>query len=288
MEGDTDQEAVGRFVGRYAGPPSAADESSRSSFREDTVIREVNSLLDQRGDQVVRVVDACCGYGVLAAHLRRGLGDGAKNVGYRAFDQSMECVKRVRASHERGGFHEFDAKLAEVWEPPAAWGETADLVVLSNVLHELPASRFPELFAALNRLLVPRKGRICIIDMEELPPNEPEAIAVNWSRTEVEQFLTAGGLNVSATTHTKAVDVFCVVVNHLPTELKRDAMLSELARLLRAKATVVVEERAAMPEGFHTDAERLTKWVVQTGSIARLAEELLAVEKAVVPAVPAR
>src|SRR5262245_19329265 len=87
---DPEAQALGRYVRRYSGPPAAVGESARSSIREDAIIQAVGELLTAHPDEVIRVLDACCGNGALAKHLAGGLGDRARRVGYLAFDQSQE------------------------------------------------------------------------------------------------------------------------------------------------------------------------------------------------------
>lgn len=271
---------VGRFVRHYTGPPGVADESDRTAIREDAVIQEVGRLLAERPGGVVRVLDACCGYGTLARHLLTGLGaEAAGRVEYFALDASGSCVNRVRKQTEvTAAFARFECRLRDAWDCPQEWAGSVHMIVLTNALHELPPHRFPELFDGFNRLLVPDHGRVCVVDMEDLPAGEPEAVAINWTRGEAEQFFRAGGFQATVTAHPKSVGVFQALVRQTANRVKVPEMLGELTRLLRAKLKAAVGIRTGLDEGFHSDAELLIRWVVLTGTIARLAEELLAVE----------
>ena len=156
--------------------------------------------------------------------------------------------------------------------------KTVDLVVLGNTLHELPPHRFPELFEAFNQVIDKDVGRVCVIDMEELPLDEPEAVAINWKLEEVEAFLQAGGFEVAPSNHPKSVGVFRILVKHT-SKLNPFGMLKEIRSQLRKKLQLLIQERAELSEDPSADDDELLNWIVLTGSIARCAEELLLVEQ---------
>ena len=186
---------------RYAGMPGVADETTRTAIREDAVILAIADLLGDHPRPQFRVLDACCGLGGLALHLANNLTDRASKVVYLGIDQNAQHITRARKLQAaKSKLHSTEYRVGEVWYLPVEWHATIDLVVLSNTLHELPPHKFPELFEALNKVIAPDVGRVCIIDMEELPLGEPEAIAINWKLEDVEAILTAGGFEVTPST----------------------------------------------------------------------------------------
>ncbi|MFN0052937.1 MAG: class I SAM-dependent methyltransferase [Planctomycetales bacterium] len=263
----------------YAGLPGIASESDRTAIREDAIILAVSDLLSTHPRPQLRVLDACCGHGGLAAHLANNLSAGASRVAYLGIDQSSKHIARARRLPlvpEK--LHSLEFRLGEVWHLPQEWHATVDLVVLSNTLHELPSHRFPELFAAFNGVIVPNEGRVCVIDMEELPVGEPEAIAINWKLEEVEAILSAGGFKVTPSNHPKSVAVFRIVVQHAE-KIDSLGMLNEIRSRLRKKLAIHAQERAEAVEEAYVDDDSLLNWIVLTGSVARCAEELLLVEQ---------
>lgn len=264
---------------RYVGTPGVAEESSRTAVREDLVISAIADLLESHPRPEFRILDACCGLGGLALHLAKNLGDRADRVVYLGIDQNFRYVNRARKlAFETGTLGSVDFRIGEVWRLPTEWGGGIDLVVLGNTLHELPPSRFPELFEAFNNVITADVGRVCVIDMEELPAAEPEAGAINWRLEEVEAFLTAAGFAVAPSNHPKSVGVFRVVVKRAE-RIDREAMLKSIKSRLRGKLDRLLQGREVLPEEPYKIDALLLEWIIVTGSIARCAEELLLVER---------
>jgi SAM-dependent methyltransferase len=264
---------------RYAGMPGVADDSNRTSIREDAIIVAIADLLDSHRRPQFRVLDACCGLGGLAIHLSNNLSGRADKVAYFGIDQNYNYIVRARTSSgQKHKLHCAEYRIGEIWHLPTEWHGTMDLVVLSNTLHELPPHKYPELFAAFNKVITPDVGRVCVIDMEELPVADPEAIAINWNLTEVEAILKAGGFEVTPSNHPKSVGVFRVVVKHTES-VDAIGMLTEIRSHLRKKVASLAQERAELANKAYEDDNSLLNWIVRTGSVARCAEELLKVEE---------
>jgi SAM-dependent methyltransferase len=263
---------------RYAGMPGVADDSSRTAIREYAVILAIADLLDLHPRTQFRVLDACCGKGGLALHLANNLSGKASKVAYLGIDQNSQLIGTARKSiAAKAGLHSVEYRIGEVWHMPVEWHSTIDLVVLSNTLHELPPHKYPELFSIFNQVITQDVGRVCVIDMEELPLGEPEAVAINWRLEEVEAILKAGGFEVAPSNHPKSVGVFRAVVKHAKV-VNPLGMLSEIRLRLRKKLSTLAQERVEFADEVYEDDDSLLNWVVLTGSVARCTEELLLVE----------
>ncbi|MDQ3674719.1 MAG: class I SAM-dependent methyltransferase [Gemmatimonadota bacterium] len=264
---------------RYAGMPGAVDETGRTGVREDVVISGIADFLGSHPRDAFRVLDACCGYGNLAVHLANNLGDRANRVAYFGVDLNAQHIHRARRPHpDKRKLGGAAYRVGEIWDLPGEWRGTMDLVVLSNTLHELAPHRFPDLFESLNSIIAADVGRICVIDMEELPPGDPEAVAINWKMEEAEAILKAGGFEVSPSKYPKSVGVLRVQVKQAAS-IDHRGMLGEIAIHLRKKLGSLARDRAELDGQFYEDDDSLLTWIVLTGSVARLAEELLLVEQ---------
>lgn len=264
---------------RYAGMPGVADESMRTAIREDAVILAISDVIDGHPKPEFKVLDACCGLGGLASHLANNLSGRSKRVAYMGIDQNAQYIAKARkTTGAKDKLCSVEYRIGEVWHLPIEWQGKIDLVVLSNTLHELPPHKYPQLFEAFNKAIDVENGRVCLIDMEELPLGEPEAVAINWKLEEVEAFLQAGGFQVAPSNHPKSVGVFRVLVK--PAEVLNPlAMLKEIRIQLRKKLQLLALDRAELSEDVYADDDELLTWIVLTGSIARCAEELLLVDQ---------
>jgi hypothetical protein len=151
---------------------------------------------------------------------------------------------------------------------------TVDLIVLNNALHEIPPRFFPSMFSVFNRLLNPSRGVVHIIDMESLPEDQPESIAITWKASEVEAFLAAAALPAVVTRHPKLTMVYQVQVRHQMSGVDESEMLKSLRLSLKTKLSEAVTNRQQLEADLFSDSVKLRKWIVATGTIARCAEEL--------------
>ena len=90
---------IGEFVNRYVATPSAVDLDTRSSIREDTVIREVSRLLAEYPDETIAVLDACCGFGSLAKRLVLSVPD-VNRIAFWAVDQERQYIHSILAEED--------------------------------------------------------------------------------------------------------------------------------------------------------------------------------------------
>lgn len=264
-------------VRKYAGKPDVASMTTRTAIREDSIIQTIADELKSHARPQYRVLDACCGVGGLATHLASNLSEQSARVGYLGIDQDKQNILKARQINLKSRLHQVDFRLGEVWYLPAEWHGSVDLVVLCNTLHELPPSRFPELFTEFNRVLNTDTGHVCVIDMEQLPVSDPEEVAINWHRDEIEAILRAGNLEVTVTSHPKSVGVFRAMIKHT-NSVNAVAMLRQIQTALRSKLRRLIAERENRDESIFEADEKLLKWIVQTGSVARCSEELLLVD----------
>jgi hypothetical protein len=156
-----------------------------------------------------------------------------------------------------------------------------DIVVMSNSLHEIQPRHFAAVFRTFNGLIHSERGRICVVDMEWLPEDGPESIAITWKGSEVEEFLAAAGFAPIVTTHSKSVSVYRAFAKHLTGTFDESAMNDVIIRQLTHKLDQAVSARRKAeaqlgpnPEGI----ELVKEWVVATGTLARVAEELAAMK----------
>jgi ubiquinone/menaquinone biosynthesis C-methylase UbiE len=271
---DIENLELGTFLKRYAGPAEVAEIGVRSSLREDAAIRDLSQLLTEFPGDLIRVLDVCCGIGTLAKRISRSVINETGRIAYWAIDRDTGCIETIKAQPgEFDGFHSFTLMQREAWDLVGLQPDSMDLIVVSNVLHEIPPHLYSRLFSIFNSHLKPSRGRICIIDMEQLPTDEPECIAINWHGSEVEQFLRAGGLRPEVTVHEKDVQVYQVHVNRAAV-VDETAINREIKKLLRVKLTTVIARRKLITAAVQSGANNYREWLVLTGTIARYAEEL--------------
>lgn len=269
---------LGSFIKDYVGPPPAEELAARSSIREDTVIRELSRLLSESDSAPLNILDACCGVAGLADRIIQALGPKAGRIAYWAVDRDTACIETVRARQpEFAALHSITILQRELHDLVGIEPESIHLIVLNNVLHEIPPREFPQMFDRLNGLLEASVGRLCIVDMETLPEESPEAIAITWTGAETEELLRAGGLSPEVTIHDKSIRVYQAHVKRIVAPIDKVAMRIAIRRSLEDKL------RRAVAARRHLDAHLLTasvptlrRWLVLTGTIARCAEELLA------------
>jgi SAM-dependent methyltransferase len=266
---------LGAFLRDYAALPSPVNLDPRSSIREDIVVGELSRLLKER-EGMVKVVDACCGTGVLARRILLSLPEHAQRIHFVAFDGDKDCVRLVCAQDDEfRAFNSFRCLLRDVCDGARLDIDNVDLVVLNNSLHEIPPRFYPEMFEALNTLLAPDRGQICIVDMEELPPEEPEAIAIPWNLAEVESILKAGGFKPWASPHEKLVPVYQTHIGRVQ-KVDGRAMKETIQQILRRKLEEAIKARRRIEANLLSGNDLHREWIVATGFVARCADEMLA------------
>lgn len=272
---DLQNMGLGEFVKAYASSPPVADLASRSSIREDAIIAELSGLLLATGEETITIIDACCGMGTLAKQILQSMGDKIARIRYLAVDEQPSSIRTIRS--QRGDFDGFGSfkpiqrHVCDLHDLPRA---TVDLIVLNNALHEIPPRYFPAMFSDFNDLLNPTRGLVYVIDMESLPEDQPEAIAITWDAAEVEAFLEAGGLPIAITKHPKATMVYQAQIKHQKEGVKKEKMIDALRKSLKSKLRKAVTTRQQLESDLFSNPLTLQQWVVATGTIARCAEEL--------------
>lgn len=272
---DFEDMSLGRFVKNYAALPDPVDLDSRSSIREDAVVRELARLLAEH-DGPVRVIDACCGLASLPRRIISAIGTQVSRIEYVAIERDAACVDMMRTFEEDfKAFASFKPFLRDVSDLAGVEIPATHLVVLNNVLHEIPPRYFPQMFVALNGLLCPDRGRVCVIDMESLPSDSPESIAISWTASEVVDILRAGGFNPESTTHEKSVRVYQVHFRRAE-KLDESAMRDVIRTHISRKLNAAIKARRKIEALLASGTDDIRNWVVSTGLVARLADELSA------------
>ena len=199
------------------GPQNVAVPSappSHFSFRDDVTVEMIRELASKH--PCLRLLDCGCGDGsLLTAMTRAGLP--VNRIQYFGLDQDPRRVKLTRANVRRAGYKKLELKVRELSDldgyPPGSF----DLIVVNNILHEIPVESLPHLLAQLDSLLARPHGVLCIVDLEALPAEDPfEPWAFMWKAAEAEALLRAGNWSPQHSSHPKRVMTFKLVVG--PTE----------------------------------------------------------------------
>lgn len=273
---DLENMRLGEFVKAYASVPAIIDVvSSRSSLREDTVIAELSRLLLETAEDPVHVLEACCGIGTLPRRIIQALGDKIERVSYTAIDQDPAAIRSIKAQErEFNGFKSFKSIQRQVSDLEGFDDGSVDLIVLNNALHEIPPKHYPKLFSRFNNLLRPDRGFLFVVDMETLPTDQPESIAILWTAKEIEQILKAGDVPAVVTTHSKAIMVYHAQVRNSKRGIDEPKMTDQILRLLKTKLATCIADRQKLEATSFQIGSKLQDWVVLTGTIARYAEEI--------------
>jgi hypothetical protein len=268
-------ERLGRFVMNYFKPPHSDDLGARSSIREDAVIRELVRLLaDHKGK--IRVIDTCCGFGGLARRILLAMETEVQRIDYVAVDRDSACIDRmILSGDDFKSFGSFKPLLRDVCDLGGVGLADAHLVILNNVLHEIPPRIFPQMFVSLNALLCPNDGRICLIDMESLPADFPEANAISWTTSEIVEILIASGFKPEASTHDKSVRVYQIHCRRIA-KINEAAMRAAIRIKLRQKLDVGIKMLQKIEASPALGADNILNLFMITVTIARLTVELSA------------
>jgi len=269
---------VSPYLRRLVKPPGVSDCAARSSFREDMAIEVVKEfLLRETGSQErVHILDACCGLGSWIKMAASALGSHSSRLAYTGIDVDSETLHRLdlaMASH-RGRFAEFRCLLRSATDLEGIPGSPFHIIFLHNTLHELCPSKIPAILSMLARLLRPGVGRLSIIDMETLPKDDPEAIAITWQVKEVIEILESGGFVSVDSKHQKSVPVYSIEAAGPGKAVQETAIASRLRSLLQRKLERAVDERLRCPKDPGLSPADLKDWLLQTAAVARITEAL--------------
>lgn len=265
---------LGLFLKKYASSPEPSELGARSSIREDVVVREITRTLGQIPG-TIRVLDACCGLGATAAAVVRSPLVDKNRIEYVAVDRDTGCVRKLETGTEQfTGFAQFQIVQRDICDLPDIQSGSIHLIILNNSLHEIAPHLYPAMFATFNRLILPMIGRICVVDMEELPRDSPEATAITWKADQVKDFLRAGGLTSEVSVHPKGTSVYQAHV-HPAASVDQAGITKALVKILRRKLDDDVASRRSIEVRLGHTADEYKRWLVLTGSIARYADELI-------------
>jgi SAM-dependent methyltransferase len=153
--------AANRFAAECLLPPGVVDTPAG-----DPQLQQIREAIAPRGeDQRLRVLD----YGAGKARLARELAESQVSVDYVACDESSDHADEARAAIETtgggkwvGGLNALEAEFA-----PGRF----DVVVLCNVLHEVPPSAWPSLLARLGAHLRD-EGVLLLVEDQRVPVGE--------------------------------------------------------------------------------------------------------------------
>jgi ubiquinone/menaquinone biosynthesis C-methylase UbiE len=179
---DADFRRLGAFVAQYYARPRVDLARDYTSFRDDTVIRKVADLISAY--DTVNVLDVCCGTATVAAWLADSIGNScADRVRYHGVDEDKASIDEAVQKRLERKFKDFNLTLREAHELSALTGPF-NLIVLINALHEVQPHKLPAVLAQFHEHLV-EGGQVCLVDMESLPLDAEESIAIPWSHDEV-------------------------------------------------------------------------------------------------------
>lgn len=206
--------------------------TSHFSFRDDVTVETIREQVSKY--PCVRLLDCGCGTGSLSEAISRA-GLPVNRIHYYGFDQSERCVRQTRAKAQRAGYDLVDLRVRELSDLAGYSRCFFDIVVLNNILHEIPVESLPPLLEQLDSLLARPHGILCIVDMEALPEeDEFEPWAIMWTASEVERLLRAGNWSPQHSTHPKRVIAYKLVIG--PTEhVDLDGMVRYLKSALKDK-----------------------------------------------------
>jgi hypothetical protein len=272
--------ALGDFVRRYFSTPVSQNVQERSSLREDTVIHQVTSLLDKVKKGPIHLIDVCCGHASLAWRIIESEPKRVGRICYYAVDQDPGCMEAITGIDAFRKFKAFELIQRLAWDLDRQKVKApADLIVLNNALHEIPPHKYPDLFTTFNSLLQLGRGRVCVVDMESLPLEASESIAIPWSKPEIQAFLGAAGLRPSVSRHKKEGTTVCQAhFGHASQGIKGRAMIESLQALLKKRLTEAIVARQRVGARLRQES-CYSEYVVSTGAVARYVDEINALEE---------
>lgn len=268
------------FLKIFIGSPLVSDIAERSSFREDVAMNLVKEAILRDTPRRVNVLDACCGLGSWIKLAPSSLGKQALNLVYVGVDNSAESVRllenvsRTFSSHV-ASFKCYVRDLLDIDDLP---GRPFDLIFLHNTLHELCPSIIGRMLAIFAKLLQPQRGILSIVDMEKLPPNEPEANAVTWSAAEIQQILSVAGFEAVHSTHQKKVAVYHVYAMSGRNGVDEMAVNRAIRGLLQRKLAKFIHDRQDIPAPPRWGSPDIYNWLLSCGAIARHAEVIARID----------
>jgi SAM-dependent methyltransferase len=186
---------------------------SHFSYRDDATIQNVVDWLANH-DAEIRILDCGCGGARLAKAMLETNSLDLNRIRYFGFDSDQANVRTVKSEKERGVFSdykEFDVMLRDITDTLGYKSGVFDLILVTNILHEVLAEEIPQVLLKLNKLIANPAGRLAVIDMEELPPEVCEPWAVTLTADELGIIERAGGFRPTISRSHRRVWTYRVV-----------------------------------------------------------------------------
>lgn len=186
--GARDQTKIARYLEGLRGPPSVQTSGVKGDPQLQLLKGYLAHYLDVC-DSPITILDYGCGDGAVieAVHSLPQFHQGGHQ--YSAIDlltpiKAIECGMRVGA-FDREPQPEFLARGRFFQRNPGAFRQPIAVIILRNVLHEIPLAEIALTLFHLDRFLV-RQGILIIQDMLQLPDGELDA--VTWDTSDCEGF----------------------------------------------------------------------------------------------------
>jgi SAM-dependent methyltransferase len=221
---------------------------SHFSYRDDATIQNVvDRLANDHAD--LRMLDCGCGDARLAKAMMETGSVDLNRIRYFGFDSDQTLVRSVKSEKERevfSNYKEFDVRLHDITDPLAYEDRSFDLILVNNIIHEIAAKDIAQVVLKLNKLLTDPKGRLAVIDMEELPLEVCEPWAVPLTADELGKTLRAGGFKPAISRHHKRVWTYRVVIGPI-SQVNTDGITLALRKILSKKR----EQQLAVAAKYH-------------------------------------
>ncbi len=227
---------------------------SHFTFREDVTVETIREQVSKY--PCIRLLDCGCGTGSLSEAIAIA-GLPINRIHYYGFDQNEHCVRQTRAKAQHAGYNLVDLRVRELSDLAGYPRCFFDVIVLNNILHEIPVELLPSLLEQLDSFLARPHGILCIVDMEALPEeDEFEPWAIMWKASEAKQLLRAGNWSPQLSTHPKRVTAYKLVIG--PTEsVDRDGIARYIKSALTDKKRRILDDLVRHRETGNTGEEVL-------------------------------
>ncbi|HPO14332.1 MAG TPA: hypothetical protein PLI09_12880 [Candidatus Hydrogenedentes bacterium] len=258
----------------YYGHPSPEPHKDFYAIRDDIAICEIKDILLKGID--VRVLDCCAGEGSVAKHISDTIAsDELKRIDYFAIDNDRECYSKLsNSSYLLERFKDFHPMLRMAHDLGDLKYGSFHLIFLLNAIHEISPVHLPKVLYCFNNLLSQDQGRFLLVDMEELPQNQPEASAITWTSSEIGEILESGGFPPSAVSHNKSSKVFVAKVFRQNDKPNIKSMLNTIILLLENKLHLARVMWKTIQCQKITKEEMIISRVVFDGSVSKMYFEL--------------
>ncbi|MEI7833105.1 MAG: class I SAM-dependent methyltransferase [bacterium] len=279
-----------KYVREYLGAPSSAIWNNRTELREDLILACIGDIFRKNTTKrPVKILDVCCGHASIVGHILQSFYDSTlktsftENISYLGLDQDEIALGKAREHYQvnEDKFHKLSFVKENVVDlsPRFPDNDKYDIIIIANCIHEISPSYYPKLFTTFNNLLEPESGVLYLIDIEtSLPESAPECQAIVWTRTELTEIINSGGWEAVSTLHPKTkAKVMSFKLEHIK-QIDEINLRTTIAKVLEKKLSAAIDNRNKIPSvgsyNLSYNFEAMQKWIVATGTIARIAEEI--------------